>query len=74
MLSIISSLNYNRWKVDYGKAWEHLGGEVFGQTQISYSLDDMISTDSSRKMVFNHPIDMHFAAAGLQVTSQYMTE
>lgn len=65
------SLYYNRWKVDYGKAWEHLGGDVFGQTQISYSSDDMISTDSSHKMTFNHPIDMHFAMAGLQVTYQY---
>lgn len=70
----MASFYQYRWKVDYGKAWEHLGGDVFGQTQISYSLDDMISTDSSRKMVFNHPIDMHFAAAGLQVNFRYKTE
>ena len=65
----IWNINVNtRWKVDHGKAWEHLGGEVFGQTQIAYSRNGIISDDSTAYMVFNHPLDLHFAAAGLQVT------
>lgn len=62
-----SCLNRNRWKIDHGKAWEHLSGEVFGQTQISYSQYGIVTSENSSSMIFNHPLDIHFAAAGLQV-------
>jgi hypothetical protein len=67
---IVSSLNvvtnvtegvFCRWKVDYGKAWAWLGGEVQGQTQVSYC-----KSSSSECITFNHPMDLHFAEAGLQ--------
>lgn len=51
-----------RWKIDYGKAWQHLGGEIHGQTQMSYFL-----ARGDEQLTFNHPIDVHFAEAGLQV-------
>jgi hypothetical protein len=51
----------NRWKVDCGEAWEHLGGETLGQTQISYC-----RVNDQEAIPFNHPIDLHYAAAGLQ--------
>jgi B9 domain-containing protein 2 len=50
-----------RWKVDAGKAWELLGGEGQGQTQVSYARHKDTET-----IPFNHPIDLHFAEAGLQ--------
>lgn len=50
-----------RWKVDHGKVWELLGGEVTGQTHISYC-----STNEQEVLPLSHPIDLHFAAAGLQ--------
>ena len=50
----------HRWKVDFGKAWEHLGGETLGQTQISYC-----RTNDKEAVPFNHPLDIHFAAAGM---------
>ena len=58
---------FYRWKVDHGKIWEHLSGEIFGQTQISYCNSHTIFNDAPYSMTFNHPLDMHFAAAGLQV-------
>ena len=51
-----------RWKVYFGKAWEHLSGEIIGQTQVSYC-----RTRESEMLSFNHPLDVHFAVAGLQV-------
>ena len=53
-----------RWKVYFGKAWEHLSGEIIGQTQVSYC-----RTRESETLSFNHPLDVHFAVAGLQVCS-----
>ena len=50
-----------RWKVDAGKAWELLGGEGQGQTQVSYCRHR-----ETEVIPFNHPIDLHFAEAGLQ--------
>jgi len=50
-----------RWRVDTGKAWLHLGGSVQGQTQISYC-----KARDTEDVPFNHPIDLHFAEAGLQ--------
>ena len=51
-----------RWKIEYGKAWQHLGGDLHGQTQVSYC-----NMNPSETLPFAHPVDAHFAAAGLQV-------
>ncbi len=57
-----------RWKVDFGKAWELLGGESVGQTQIAYPQSTSSSSlSSSSSLPFNHPLDLHFAEAGIQV-------
>jgi hypothetical protein len=50
------------WKIDHGKAWQHLGGDLVGQTQFAYC-----RMKDSDLLSFNHPLDAHFAAAGLQV-------
>jgi len=59
-LFLINFFN-DRWKVEHGKAWEHLGGELMGQTQISYC-----EARDAEYLPFNHPIDLHFAEAGIQ--------
>ena len=56
-----------RWKIEHGKAWQHLGGDTFGQTQVAYCR--MRETES---LPFNHPVDVHFAEAGLQVIRLYV--
>lgn len=61
LVSDVSEGAFCRWKVSCGKAWQHLGGELLGQTQIGYpthSIEDRI--------LFEHPIDVHYACAGLQ--------
>eukprot|EP00599_Poterioochromonas_sp_BG-1_P005656 CAMPEP_0173144628 /NCGR_PEP_ID=MMETSP1105-20130129/7334_1 /TAXON_ID=2985 /ORGANISM="Ochromonas sp., Strain BG-1" /LENGTH=296 /DNA_ID=CAMNT_0014058321 /DNA_START=20 /DNA_END=910 /DNA_ORIENTATION=+ len=50
-----------RWKLEFGKAWQHLGGELVGQTQVSYGKFTI-----TEDLVFSHPVDAHFAATGLQ--------
>ena len=50
-----------RWKIDHGQSWEHLGGELQGQTQMSYC-----QIKETEMLPLNHPIDIHFAEAGLQ--------
>ena len=50
-----------RWKIEHGKAWQQLGGDLHGQTQVSYC-----NMTASETLAFSHPIDAHFAAAGLQ--------
>ena len=50
-----------RWKIDYGQSWEHLGGDIQGQTQMSYC-----QIKETEMLPLNHPIDVHFAEAGLQ--------
>jgi hypothetical protein len=52
-----------RWKVDVGKTWSSLGGDEMGQTQYAYP-----QMKDSEVIPFNHPIDLHYAAAGLQVS------
>lgn len=52
-----------RWKVDVGKTWSSLGGDEFGQTQYAYP-----QMKETEVIPFNHPIDLHYAAAGLQVS------
>ncbi len=49
-----------RWKVDTGKSWQLLGGDLQGQTQVSYA-----AVRDSEPVPFNHPLDMHFSEAGL---------
>lgn len=51
-----------RWKIDHGKAWQYLGGDLLGQTQVAYC-----RARDTEALPFNHPIDVHFAEAGLQV-------
>lgn len=61
----LSLLNI-RWKFECGNAWQLLGGDEFGQSQVAYSkfsLDDPLP--------FNHPIDMHFAEIGIQVRDKF---
>lgn len=50
-----------RWRVDTGKAWQILGGLQQGQTQVSYC-----QSRQTEEIPFNHPLDLHFAEAGLQ--------
>jgi hypothetical protein len=49
-----------RWRVDTGKSWQLLGGSVQGQTQVAYC-----KARDTESIPFNHPLDMHFAEAGL---------
>ena len=62
MCAIVVTPCTSRWKIECGKAWQLLEGEQSGQTQVGYSKISL-----SEPTVFNHPIDVHFAAAGLQV-------
>lgn len=50
-----------RWKIEYGQAWDLLGGDINGQTQVTYC-----QVKDTEFLPFNHPIDLHFAEAGLQ--------
>ena len=50
--------------MDGGSGWEHLGGELFGQTQVAYPAFSM-----REAVPFNHPLDLHFAEPGIQVTT-----
>lgn len=61
LVNDISEGAFCRWKVSAGKAWQHLGGELIGQTQVAYP-----SHNPTDKVVFEHPVDLHFACAGLQ--------
>jgi len=49
-----------RWKVGFGKCWEHLGGDVEGQTHVGYC-----KVREVEEIALNHPIDLHFAEAGV---------
>ena len=49
-----------RWKVGFGKCWEHLGGDIKGQTHVGYC-----KVREMEEISLNHPIDMHFAEAGV---------
>ncbi len=58
---------YFRWKFEHGKIWQHLGGELSGQTHVAYCKYSI-----AEEIILNHPIDMHFAVAGLQVYFPYI--
>lgn len=49
-----------RWKVSKGKCWEHLGGDMSGQTHVGYC-----QVRELEEIAFNHPLDLHFAEAGV---------
>jgi hypothetical protein len=51
-----------RWKVEHGKCWELLGGEIQGQTQVGYC-----EVRETEEIALNHPLDLHFAEAGVPV-------
>jgi hypothetical protein len=56
-----------RWRVEFDKAWHHLGGDLTGQTQVAYN-----TNLGSEARPLNHPIDLHFAEAGLHVLLHYI--
>ena len=49
-----------KWKVDHGKCWEHLGGDMSGQSHVGYC-----NVRETEEIALNHPIDLHFAEAGV---------
>jgi B9 domain-containing protein 2 len=51
---VVSRLRYLEW----GRAWSFLEGEESSQTQYAASDDGVL--------VWNHPIDVHFASASMQ--------
>jgi len=53
-----------RWKIEYGKVWQHLSGDLIGQTQVAYA-----HISEKESLPLSHPLDAHFAVAGLQVIS-----
>ena len=52
-----------RWRIEYGSSVERIAGDELGQTQVAYS-----KFHASEPVPFNHPLDMHFAEIGLQVS------
>lgn len=50
-----------RWKIDSGKGWQHVAGDTFGQTQVAYCRHDI-----TESVIFDHPLDLHYAEAGMQ--------
>jgi hypothetical protein len=54
-----------RWKIDFGKAWEHLGGELSGQTHVAYP-PSPLSHSNSHQLPLCQPLDCHFAMGGTQ--------
>ena len=51
-----------RWKVEFDKAWQHLEGDLVGQTHYSYP-----RIGGTGDAPLNHPLDLHFSEAGLHV-------
>ncbi len=49
-------------EVDFPRTWEHISGDIVGQTQVSYARN--LSSDL---LTLNHPLDLHFAEAGMAV-------
>eukprot|EP00804_Cyclotella_cryptica_P018520 CCRYP_004343-RA/>CCRYP_004343-RA protein AED:0.47 eAED:0.37 QI:0/0/0/1/1/0.66/3/0/216 len=47
-----------KWYLEWGRAWSFLEGEETSQTQYAASDDGVL--------VWNHPIDLHFASASMQ--------
>ena len=52
-----------KWYLEWGKAWSLLAGDEASQTQYAASSDDY---DGVQEVVWNHPIDVHFATASMQ--------
>lgn len=55
-----------RWRIDFDKAWQHLGGELAGQTHVSHCRHV-----ASEELVLNHPIDLHFAETAMHVCAHF---
>lgn len=55
-----------RWSIDIPSSWQHLGGEMLGQTQVSYCRTGLGAVLEKTSVPLNHPIDVHFAFYGLQ--------
>ncbi len=49
-----------KWKLEWGQSFSHLAGVASGQTQ--YAMID----EDDKECIWNHPIDIHFAAASLK--------
>ncbi len=49
-----------RFKIDLGSSCQHLGGDIVGQTQISYCRNHCTNS-----VPFNHPLDIHVAESGM---------
>lgn len=47
-----------KWTIEWGKSWSFVAGEYSGQTQYSSGECDSV--------VWNHPIDIHFASVSVQ--------
>ena len=47
-----------RWEIEGGSTWEHISGEVQGQTQVDYPQD-------GDNAVWCHPVDVHFVAKAI---------
>ena len=54
-----------RWRVEYGSTLERLGGDEMGQTQVAYA-----HFHEGEPVAFNHPLDLHFAQMGMQVSTE----
>lgn len=55
-----------RWSIDAPSSWQHLGGEVLGQTQVSYCRNGLGTILEKTCVPLNHPFDVHYAFYGLQ--------
>lgn len=53
-----------KWYLEWGKAWSLLAGDEASQTQYAASSSD--NYDGVQEVVWNHPIDVHFATASMQ--------
>lgn len=51
-----------RWKIEFDKAWQHLEGDLLGQTHYGYP-----SLGGTGDTPLNHPLDLHFSETGLHV-------
>ena len=53
-----------KWYLEWGKAWSLLAGDEASQTQ--YAASSFNDNDGVQEVVWNHPIDVHFATASMQ--------
>lgn len=58
-----------RWNIEVGKTWQHLGGDLIGQTHVAYTRGE----EDEDEVIFSHPLDVHFALSGLQVSLLFLS-